>query len=106
MASIKSAINGISSGCDDRLFNSSRKAKFAKHLVEKEHKTNCEIISYEGLGHLVDLPYTPPCAISSHPHFPHPTQVLYGGTKRQIHASAQEKVWHDSLQFFRRSLNK
>lgn len=91
---------------DDRIMNSSRKAQFAKHLIEKENKTNCDINSYEGLGHLVDLPYTPPCSITYHPLFPHPIKVLYGGTKRQIHAFAQENVWNDTLKFFRRSLNK
>ena len=67
-------------------------------------KSNYEIMVYEGMGHLVDLPYDPPCYVTNHVAFPKPLRMLMGGAMRQRHAHAQEKAWQDSLRFFTQSL--
>lgn len=74
--------------------------------MEEEGKKNCDIQKYEGMGHFVDLPYDPPCTIASHPLFPHPIRVLYGGDDRELHALGQEKLWKDTLQLFDETLSK
>ena len=91
-------------GLDDKLARPRRQIEFAKRLLEKEENANCTIKEYEGLGHFVDLPYDPPCTIAGHPLLPYPLKVLYGGDNRKMHASDQEKVWHDTLNFFRKLL--
>ena len=94
----------IALGLDDQIFPNEMLGRLAQLEIERECKTNCEIADYEGLGHFVDLPYDPPCSTASHPLFPYPMKVLYGGTHKQLHAHAQEKIWCDSLEFFKRSL--
>ena len=91
-------------GLDDKLARPRRQIEFAKRLLEKEENTNCTIKEYEGLGHFVDLPYDPPCTIAGHPLLPYPLKVLYGGDNRKMHSSDQEKLWHDTLNFFRKLL--
>jgi hypothetical protein len=73
--------------------------------LEQEGNTKCEIKEYEGLGHFVDLPYDPPCTTASHPLLPYPLKILYGGDNRRLHSLAQEKVWNDTLHFFRKILS-
>ena len=94
----------IAQGLDDQIFAHKILGTLAQFEIERECKTNCELADYEGLGHFADLPYDPPCVIASHPLFPYPKKVLYGGTHKQLHAHAQEKIWCDSLEFFKRSL--
>ena len=67
-------------------------------------KTNYQINAYDNLGHLVDLPYDPPCIMSNHPLFPKPLRLIMGGDKRQLHCHAQRKAWRDTLNFFNYSL--
>ena len=78
--------------------------RFAKKLMAAEGKTNYELISYEGLGHLIDLPFFPPCTLQNHPMLPYPMKLWYGGTNKQLHAQSQEEVWSDTLRFFSKCL--
>ena len=91
-------------GLDDKLARPMRQIRFAQHLLKQEENNKCQIKVYEGLGHFVDLPYDPPCTIAAHPLLPYPLKVLYGGDNRKLHSSDQEKVWKDTLNFYRKLL--
>ena len=56
--------------------------------------------SYEGLGHLIDLPWSPSTPLSNHPLFPKPYLVQMGGEDSIKHGKAQEKVWQELVDYF------
>ena len=78
---------------------------FARTLLDDSGKTNYKIITYDGLGHILDLPYFPPTTITNHAFFPKPIQVLMGGDDKLAHTKGQRKLWVDTLQFLRKGLD-
>ena len=74
--------------------------KWAEKLMIGANKSNYEIQIYSGLGHLIDLPFSPPTTISNHAMFPKPIMLEYGGTDVIRHGKAQEKIWQNILTFF------
>ena len=71
-------------------------------------KTNCTLLSYPFMGHLVDLPFSPVCTSSSiftgGERGPPGWSIFYGGTRTQYHALAQIAAWNETLQFFSRTM--
>ena len=78
------------------------KVHFAEKLLKEAGKTNYQICIYEGMGHIVDLPYLPPVHITNHAYFPKPIEVLMGGEDKLAHTRGQIQLWNDTLDFLRR----
>ena len=78
------------------------KVHFAEELLKEAGKTNYQICIYEGMGHIVDLPYLPPVHITNHAYFPKPIEVLMGGDDKLAHTRGQIQLWNDTLNFLRR----
>lgn len=76
--------------------------KYAKDLLQESGKENYRICIYEGMGHIIDLPYLPPVHVTNHAYFPKPIEVLMGGEDKLAHTKGQIKLWHDTLDFLRR----
>ena len=70
--------------------------------MQKSGKENYRICIYEGMGHIIDLPYLPPVHVTNHAYFPKPIEVLMGGEDKLAHTKGQIKLWHDTLAFLRR----
>ena len=64
-------------------------------------KINFKIDIHEDLGHLIDAPFAPPTLTSNHPVFPKPFRLEMGGKNVIQHGMAQEKIWKETLSFFR-----
>ena len=79
-------------------------ALIAEKLMKENNKSNYEIHSYPGLGHLIDCPYAPPTLTSNHPLFPKPFQIEMGGSNILQHGKAQEKIWNETISFFKEHL--
>ena len=69
-------------------------------MLEK-NKANLEIEIFEGLGHLIDLPFSPPTTKARHAVFPKHILIQMGGDNLIQHGQAQEKIWSRILKFFR-----
>ena len=89
-------------GTEDQVCKSVDQAKVAQELMEIHgKKDNCSISIHEGLGHLIDLPFSPPCFVSRHALFPRPIMIEMGGSDPVKHGQAQEKIWFETLEFLR-----
>merc|ERR1719150_2765848 len=66
-------------------------------------KTNCRHLLYPGLGHLLDLPYSPLCTATSNPQLPPGVQLFYGG-QEVLHQLVQLEAWDETLDFYRTTL--
>ena len=72
--------------------------------MQDSGKTNYKSDFYKGLGHLIDLPFSPATTISNHAMFPKPYVLVMGGTNLIAHGRSQEKIWTDLKQFFLQNL--
>ena len=89
-------------GAEDQICKSVEQALAAQEIMENnDKKDNVKVCSYEGLGHLIDLPFSPPCSVSRHVMFPRPILIEYGGTDQIKHGQAQEKIWFEILDFLK-----
>jgi hypothetical protein len=79
-------------------------ALFGKRLMDNAGNNNYEISIYKGLGHLVDLPFSPPTTVSNHALFPKPFKLVMGGDNVEQHGQAQEKIWTQLLNYFKKHL--
>ena len=70
--------------------------------MEESGKKNYKIHTYEGMGHIIDIPYFPPVSVTNHAYFPKPIEVLMGGEDKLAHTQGQIKLWQDSLNFLRK----
>ena len=87
-------------GSDDQISPSVEQAMLAKELMLANGKTNFEIAIYDGLGHLIDLPFSPPTTKEKHAVFPKHILIQMGGEDLVKHGQAQEKIWAKLLHFF------
>jgi len=76
----------------------------AEKVMKEAGKTNYDIIIHDGLGHLIDLPFSPPTTITNHALFPKPFLLEMGGYDIIKHGMAQEKIWHELLSFYKKNL--
>lgn len=97
------------SGSDDRCLNYKLLGAFYyTYPLERRHL--CELMIYEGAGHLIEPPHTPLTrvarahlsGVSKHKGS---EMVLWGGRTLQ-HANAQEHSWSKILNFFRANLSR
>jgi hypothetical protein len=64
-----------------------------------------EIMTLPGMGHLVDLPNSPPTIITNHALFPR-NMVAMGGSDTILHSVGQIETWNKLLDFFNNALGK
>lgn len=89
-------------GDDDQVCPSMQQAKIAYELMTKAGKqAQMHQSIHKSLGHLIDLPFSPPTTISPHVLFPKPYLVEMGGFDLLQHGQAQEKIWIELLRFFK-----
>jgi len=70
---------------------------FAVHFADQG-------ISFQGMGHVVDLPYTASSFRTPHPLIPRGAEMFYGGSHRGLHHAGIELQWKKGLSFFEESL--
>ncbi len=63
-------------------------------------KNNLKSNIYEGVGHLIDLPFSPPTTLSNHAMFPKPLVLQMGGDDIIKHGKAQESIWSELIDYF------
>jgi len=81
-----------------------RYAQLAKEKMDKVGKTNYQIIRYENMGHLIELPYLPICLYDKHPLVPLPgTMVFFGGEDKRKMSDDYIEVWRNVVQYFNKS---
>ena len=87
-------------GQDDQVCNSVHQVEIAEELLNKAGKKINKSI-HKSLGHLIDLPFSPPTSVSPHVLFPKPFLLEMGGSDFINHGQAQEKIWLQTLTFFK-----
>ncbi len=91
-------------GSDDQLCVSAEHADLAVEVMQEHGKENYQVLKYPGLGHLLDLPYSPVTYESFHPFVPPPLMLDTGGRNLAQHSFAQEDSWNKILDFFKTRL--
>lgn len=87
-------------GTDDHNFESVQFAQKAAELMEQAGKTNFEVVTLEGMGHMCHLPYSPGVFTTLHPLAPPGVRLFMGGQDTPIqHHKGQEKAWKKAVQF-------
>ena len=74
-------------------------AKRAENLMNKAGKSNYQISTHEGAGHLIDLPFCPPSTLTKHPLFPKKTLLQCGGEDTIKHGQGHEILSQCFLNF-------
>ena len=71
------------------------------HHIFSQAKTkpSYEIETLDGVGHMIDLPNSPPVSVSNHMLFPR-DQVNMGGSNINLHSAGQLTAWGKLLDFF------
>ncbi|XP_078000657.1 acyl-coenzyme A thioesterase 1-like [Glandiceps talaboti] len=87
-------------GEDDLNWKSSFYAQETVKRLKSYNKTNYKLLSYPGVGHLIEPAYTPFCKSSYHSI----GMTLAWGGKTKPHAYAQQECWKEILQWFHRHL--
>ena len=64
---------------DDQSLDSVGVCRLAKESTGRVAKTNCKVLTFPSIGHLVNLPNTPLAKCSTQPAFPSDTLLDYGG---------------------------
>ena len=90
-------------GLDDKSVNVDQYQQMLKFKMSLTFSKNFQVVTYEGLGHLVDPPYMPVCVRIPAVILPE-YWVEYGGQNTQEHALSQIKVWKKVIEFFNCSL--
>ncbi len=93
----------IIAGADDKCVPL-QVVQYTEEVIKKSSKTNCEVCIYDGLGHLVDLPFSPPTSVTNHVLFPRPIKALMGGTNVLNHGQSQEQSWLKILHFLKNTI--
>ncbi len=94
----------VASG-DDGCINAAAHAQQGKALAELKGKTNCRVLNFPGMGHLVDLPFSPVATTDNNPMLGDRNKRLYyGGEDFELHSQGQERVWEELLSFYRENL--
>ncbi len=93
----------IIAGADDKCVPL-QVVQYTEEVIKKSSKTNCEVCIYDGLGHLVDLPFSPPTSVTNHVLFPRPIKALMGGTNVLKHGQSQEQSWLKILHFLKNTI--
>lgn len=89
-------------GSKDLNWKSELHAELAKEKMGAVGKTNYEIVNYDNVGHLIDLPYTPIVTTGMHPLLPKGMLVDFGGTSddKTAYAKDLELIWKKIFNFF------
>ena len=90
-------------GQDDQVCNSVHQVEIAEELLNKAGKKINKSI-HKSLGHLIDLPFSPPTTQANHAVFPKHIRIQMGGEGTILHGQAQEKIWLKLLHFFQMHL--
>ncbi|XP_066282939.1 acyl-coenzyme A thioesterase 1-like isoform X1 [Branchiostoma lanceolatum] len=86
-------------GEDDKNWRSDKMAREAIARMEAHGKTNHQLLTYPGAGHLIEPPYLPHCRVSFHPAAG--TDIDFGG-ETAAHCVAQEDLWPRTIAFLRK----
>ncbi|RXG61773.1 hypothetical protein Avbf_15659 [Armadillidium vulgare] len=87
---------------DDKSGNIEKEHDRILSILESRGKDNCELIKYEGAGHLLEPPYAPFARATFHPIFK--INRLWGGNAFQ-HTQASEDSWRRIQEFIRKYIN-
>ncbi|KAB7499005.1 Acyl-coenzyme A thioesterase 1 [Armadillidium nasatum] len=87
---------------DDKTVNIEKEHDRILSILERRGKDNCELIKYEGSGHLLEPPYAPFAQATFHPIFK--INRLWGGNALQ-HTQASEDSWKRIQEFIRKYIN-
>ena len=91
-------------GQDDQASPPATAKTIINHLLSQAKiKPNCEIVTLDGVGHLIELPNSPPVSISNHVLFPR-DKVNMGGSNINLHSAGQLTAWRKLLDFFQTKL--
>ena len=90
-------------GLDDKSVDVDQYQKILKFKMSLTTGKNFQVVTYEGLGHLVDSPYMPVCVCASSVSYPE-YYIEYGGGNTQEHALSQIKAWKKVIEFYNCSL--
>ena len=74
-------------------------------LAEDHGHTRCRFYDYDGLGHILSLPYDPPQTTDAHGFFPKMLVEMGGASDMRGHVGAQKDVWRKTLHFLSETLN-
>ena len=86
-------------GLDDQAVDVDHYLKILKYKMCLNTRENFQVVTYEGLGHLVDSPYMPVC-VCVRSVFNQKILIEYGGRDTQKHALSQIKAWKKAIEFF------
>ena len=75
---------------------------FIARRMERFGKTNYQVLSYPGAGHLIEPPYTPICSES---YFKLYKLMFRFGGQPKPHSFAQENSWYNILNFLHRNID-
>lgn len=90
-------------GLDDQSIPQEILGAFFKHTMKQHGKNNFEVAEYEGLGHLIDAPYVPPCTLYPHSLLNN-NNLYYGGGDIEVHSKQVVRVWDKVTGFFKQHL--
>ncbi|XP_066916203.1 acyl-coenzyme A thioesterase 2, mitochondrial-like [Clytia hemisphaerica] len=86
----------------DTIFPVSRHAQLAKQRMDEAGKINYQIIEYQNMGHLIELPNLPICLYDKHPLF-EGLMLFFGGDDKKLISKDHVSVWTDVVKFFKSS---
>ena len=92
-------------GAADHNYTTVELAEQAADILTKAGKVNYEVKVIPGLGHMCNLPFSPPQYASVHPLAPAGMKIYMGGADTPLeHQEGQMEAWHYSLRFLDREL--
>ena len=87
-------------GQDDQASPQEAAQNIIQQLVSQAKiKPKYDIETLEGVGHLIELPNSPPVSVSNHVLFPRDL-VYMGGSDINLHSAGQLTAWGKLLDFF------
>ena len=91
-------------GQDDKASPPQNAKTIIDYLVNQAMvKPKYEVETLAGVGHLIELPNSPPTSLSNHVLFPR-NQVIMGGSNIKLHSVGQLTAWRKILDFFQNVL--
>ncbi len=95
----------LQAGEDDHNYDSAYYAREGGRRMAEAGKENFEVVVYPGMGHQVQLPYSPGTFDSLHPLAPPGIRLYMGGDKdKEAHFRGQKAAWDKTVRFLGRTL--
>ena len=92
-------------GENDHNYDSASFARFAERKMTESGKSNFEVCILPSMGHMANLPFSPPVTVINHPLAPPGVMVYMGGADDlDQHVKGQSLAWHKTVDFFKRKL--